>query len=592
MRQTGYILLAVAVVGFALTLDSAMAQETEPQKQPQKSLQERFESLLSGLKSEEYAKREQAALGIVELGAAVIPLLQKELARTKDQQVHHTIETLLKKPHVYLPERLLRKIPDLRKKLQSEDAQDRSTAANRLRRVGGKEAAFILTVLVLHSRDDKLRNAAAWPLINLRDPDVGQVMLPSLKSSNTSLQVWAAYAVSYLKDKRAVPGLIPMLSSTDRECRAAAAGALASIADPAAVKAMIQALKDPEDGVRMSAAFYFARVKDKGAIKPLIETLTHEDYEVVDDAAAALGRLRAKEAVSHLIKIIEGELGEIRDEAMIALGLIGDKKAVAPLKKILKKDKNEPAALVALVLLGDADAEKALLKEMAAFSQREEWKRPRHIEPNPFFYMAFGGAGKDIVPFLKKALKHDKPRTRALACNYLARIARKDAIDQILPLLKDNEERVRFAAACRLAGFGRKDGLKELLKALKSSDRYVQRDAAKALQTAGDSSAVPALLPLLKHEMWWVRKEAAEALGNIGDKSAVPALMEMLEGKSPLKDKDHKRWERGYATNALSRITGLDLIYYNWTSDKALQSIIAEYRKWWLQNKSKSPQDK
>lgn len=152
------------------------------------------------------------------------------------------------------------------------------------------------------------------------------------------------------------------------------------------------------------------------------------------------------------------------------------------------------------------------------------------------FVAGWGTVGKEDVPALLKALKHDDARVRAEAAADLGSLGGVggEAAPVLVQLLKDSEPVVRIRAAAALLRIDPKntDALPVLTESLKERAGKVRKTAAEALAEVGPEAraAVPALAAVLRDDDAGVRWAAAEALGRIGPDAApaIPALIELL----------------------------------------------------------------
>jgi HEAT repeat protein len=144
------------------------------------------------------------------------------------------------------------------------------------------------------------------------------------------------------------------------------------------------------------------------------------------------------------------------------------------------------------------------------------------------FKSGFGGGaaiatakiGAPVVPLLRRALKSDNPKTRAMAAKALSDIGppAKDAIPDLLPLLNDT-------AGNDTAGPAQASG--------EWPSPVVQYEAALALANIDPTrkEALPVLRQLVTNH-WTTGGEAIEAIGKMGNngREAIPALERVLAG--------------------------------------------------------------
>ena len=134
---------------------------------------------------------------------------------------------------------------------------------------------------------------------------------------------------------------------------------------------------------------------------------------------------------------------------------------------------------------------------------------------------------------LDEQLRSSSPRARALALEWVARIAKDRAVGTVGEAATDRKEEVRLAAAKALAHTGA-GGLPVLLKLLGDKDRAVRAAAATSLGELGDSRGRPPLVKALQDPYVGARLAAAAALGKLGGSESGPALRALATGKDLL----------------------------------------------------------
>lgn len=161
--------------------------------------------------------------------------------------------------------------------------------------------------------------------------------------------------------------------------------------------------------------------------------------------------------------------------------------------------------------------------------------------------ISIGKVGGPVVPMLRKALKSDRPKTRAMAAKALSDIGppAKDAIPDLLPLLNDTAGQVRasgewpspvvqYEAALALANIDptRKEALPVLIKILTTERWMTGIDATRAVEKMGANAreAIPALEGVVAGGADGLNRSfAVDALPAIEGRSAGPTLARALK---------------------------------------------------------------
>ena len=134
--------------------------------------------------------------------------------------------------------------------------------------------------------------------------------------------------------------------------------------------------------------------------------------------------------------------------------------------------------------------------------------------------------GADI---LDEQLRSTSARARALALEWVARIAGEKALKAVGAAAADRAAGVREAAARALTRTGA-GGLEPLLKLLKDKERTVRAAAAEALGRQDQQRARKALAAALDDSYVGVRLAAARSLGTLKDSASKPALFKLASG--------------------------------------------------------------
>lgn len=134
---------------------------------------------------------------------------------------------------------------------------------------------------------------------------------------------------------------------------------------------------------------------------------------------------------------------------------------------------------------------------------------------------------------LDEQLRSSSPRARALALEWVARIAGDHAVGTVGEAASDKSKEVRVAVARGLAHTGA-GGAPVLIKLLGDEAREVRAAAAVSLGELAFDRGRLALVQALKDSYVGVRLAAATALGKLGGKESAPALRALAAGEDLL----------------------------------------------------------
>ncbi|MBU0493680.1 MAG: HEAT repeat domain-containing protein [Chloroflexi bacterium] len=184
--------------------------------------------------------------------------------------------------------------------------------------------------------------------------------------------------------------------------------------------------------------------------------------------------------------------------------------------------------------------------------------------------------GRPAVPYLERALRHERADVREKAAYVLGHIGDASALVSLTLALDDDKDVVRGAAAMALGqlgsdlvvpalvqaldratagtahwwmgrALGHLGALAELVQAL-DSDRARVREAAVSGFSVLGAAGIPYLVQALGDRSKPVRKRAASILGQQGDQRAVPYLVQVVE------DPHSDEWERAAAARLLEQL--------------------------------------
>jgi HEAT repeat protein len=198
----------------------------------------------------------------------------------------------------------------------------------------------------LKSEDIEERRDSLMRLANLKRPEAARVATSGLSDAAPVIRVTAAHAIMSLPPAEAATLLIPLLQDKLEFVRREVAYALAETRSRSAVAPLTNSLiTDKEISVRAAAAVSLGEIGDESAVEPLSQVLAGqapkkkkakagEDDFLRRAAARSLGQIKSRSSVRVLIDTLTNDRNdvEIRREAATALGLIGDNSATPALQ--------------------------------------------------------------------------------------------------------------------------------------------------------------------------------------------------------------------------------------------------------------------
>lgn len=282
-----------------------------------------------------------------------------------------------------------------------------------------------------------------------------------------------------------------------------------------------------------------------GAVPDLVKALHHEDREVCWHICRTLGAIgdKANAAVPELTKLLKDENPKVRGYAAFALGRIG--KAALPAADALIANAFDKEPLV----------RRATLRALRAIDPPQEKTLPlviKILEQGDMSVIipalhSLAAEGKDAVPRLRNALKHEK--AQYWACVVLADIGpdAAPAVGEIRDVLKSKDPDTRLQALVALGDIGKasRPALPAILE-VAGSDKFehVRYAAIYALGKIGTSDTVDAKLEAwMKSDDPFLRVVSAWALGrnNLDDKAVVGRAVKLIVESFKSDDVDVRR---------------------------------------------------
>jgi len=209
-------------------------------------------------------------------------------------------------------------------------------------------------------------------------------------------------------------------------------------------------------------------------------------------SAERLGIIRCSRAVDALIRATEDKTRDVRNMAVYSLGLIGDDKGLPAIMETMKT--------------GIDSLEDVSLRIVKS---------------------AILSFGRPAVKVLRRGLKNDNWRVRAVVVDLLGDLEGPSLVEDLSISLFDSEPDVRAKAA---KGLGKKKALSALnqLMTLTEDPFWVVRlHSTRALGLIASPQAVEKLKGRFFDENWQVRRAAAEAMGHM-KRHAMEPLRDIL----------------------------------------------------------------
>jgi len=251
---------------------------------------------------------------------------------------------------------------DLRNLLSSPNAAVRRRAALAAGRIGSEESIPSLTNLLEKDADTGVRSMAAFALGEIESAAAANVLVTTLKNTNTLGELRARTIEALGK----IAGVLP----TDQQARKRELGAV--IVD--ALKFELQRRGTADSQTILFGITAALRSAPADAGPTIAKFLSHSNPRVRSDAANALARLRLKDGNEQLRKLVAADTDpNVRANAARVLGVTEDKQSFDALVSRATGDLDlrvRVNAIRALAALKDPRAADALLKRGELLSQR------------------------------------------------------------------------------------------------------------------------------------------------------------------------------------------------------------------------------
>lgn len=405
-----------------------------------------------------------------------------------------------------------------KKKLKSENRDERNNAVRMLQEIGGKKAAEAL-LLAINDVEPNVRQKALYALEVIGKDIIGEGSIAK-----------------------------ELISHLQREPGTDTISVLAEMRSKEAVPKLVEILQNDSYGRSREAAEALGKIGDEKAIPFLIKALNDEKKYVCLDAAQSLGLLGNKEGYEIAIKYIGDEEWTTRSEAVKALEYIGDEKALPILEEIKKKESQGTMIY------------KEICKAIINIKSKNtkyigNTKIDRDFEEmiaslNPGFNLGFdkdlqekiekitGMKMKDILIKMIEDFKGPEGQDRGLrenAISLLGAVEGEAAYPVIFKLLKDENAAIRRRAIITLQrlNYRKEEVLQEIIT--NETDDLLLGDAIRDGLGIGNDEILKSLIKILETKNHHRSKAIAlEALSIIAEeKILIPILKKNINNADP-----------------------------------------------------------
>jgi HEAT repeat protein len=330
----------------------------------------------------------------------------------------------------------------------------------------------LYATLVLAGCDPALREVLQFCAVSIGS-EIAPALDEGLNCSNRNVRVLAINCIGAIGLAELVPGLLGLLDDADETIRAAAVNALARLRHGEAARPIVRLLADHSAMVREAALAALTRLDAAAVSDALLQecagrpSLRSQALEVMrvnphgnqlgflrDCVSSPDPLLRAKamavitthlgaQVVDFLEPLLADSDVETRRSVVVALGQIRNP-AVAPLlvRQAGSDPETRPAALRALIALGDASAAPGLIELL---------ERESGAARLPVIEALARLADPSAEPSLIRLLADADPAIRCAAVQALAHFRSRVAAAQIMSASRDAEPQVRMAVVESLA---------------------------------------------------------------------------------------------------------------------------------------------
>jgi HEAT repeat protein len=578
---------------------------------------ERAESLVKELRSEELESRRHAALAIRqsdrEVWLRALPALIDRLMNEKDGQVRlavldtvyvlgpdaapaidalaHTLRTdyggqRREESHQDYRSALALAaigkpaVKTLRGLLSEEKEHVRAEVVMGLGRIGPDASAAVPELIgLLEDKTERIQNEAMLALSGIGTGAVEPLIAAvACDESSTTVRARAIESLGLIPEPVAVARDVLLAGTRDAEpkVRAAAIRGLRRLDLPRAEYLLIcsENLRHPNEEVRLAVIGGLSEHQSEllELAAELGTLLRSEDEGVARHAAFLLGKLGPRAAPT-LLEALEDERGRIDSIAQVLAGF--GRPVVGALEHALDSSNSRVRRGAALAL--------GQLRPMApgTVDRLTVGLRDGDGEVRSTFLAAIGHLGPSAsasVTAVRGLLHDDSPEIRLRATEILARSAPRDdqLLDDLSALIDDDDVRVQRKSieTIRSLGPAGREALSKIIEKLQSTDGGVRLAALEFVGSHGQSAAeaVDALGELLSDPTAEIKVMAARTLGKLG-KAAQPVFSVL----TPLLDAEQASVREAAASTLVSLELDVDLIRPHLA--KALRDKTPEVRR-------------
>lgn len=489
-------------------------------------------------------------------------------------------------------------IPELKKRLYSEDETYRAMAALRLVKMGKKktfkilakalegnrdEVVFsILKVLtghrderfteplieVLETKDDKFQPLILEIFYNNPDREyLVTLLLDRLYDLHKTKQPVNArksivLALGYIPSNNAVEPLITFLSADEDELSAEITRALKSITRQhlSTKEEWVQwwaVNKDRPREVWLDQAVntYEKLLQDKNErIGELVSSLVSLKIEILNIRLEQAKKLDTIEDVtSLLLAALDDEHVQVKKYVLEQLRALPSDAVKAAIPRLVRMMQGTPEGIrnYVIITLGEIGNE-SIVDELIVFL--DDAKSSIMTRKHAAEAMGKIGSFRAVSP-LCNVLKEDEPQILLPAIEALGKIKDKKSVGPLLKCLEmsDKTDEVHRAIIDVLGEIKDPGCVDTIIKFTEDERDRFRWSAANSLGKIGNARAIEPLCKLLNDEFADIRQITAEALGNIGARDAAPYLVKVL-----LNDKDPRA--RELAATALGKIQDVETV--------------------------------
>ena len=414
--------------------------------------------------------------------------------------------------------RLRSAIPELIRRLESEDSSNFSNIIYALTRLRAKEAVPSLRKLV--TSPWRNRGIAARALGILRAEEALGGIVALLEASDSKLHIAALEALGRMGQEKAAPHLLKLLRSNNPVMRRSGLRTVASLKVTDLTENVRALLDDPESKVRLGARVTLIRLKGENVAQEIAPLFTNPSLRYT--ALSLVKKYKCKELSRELMEVLKDPDPQLQRRAIEVLVELGIKPAVPRLIELLKDPDRSvrQEAIRGLAVLGGEKATKTLLDllDIDNVEVRQSTLavlRPVHAEL----------AGPKVADLLK----HDDRLVRGAAARAIGVMRAQDYSSNLIAQMKDSDISVRSASLVALRRLEIEVGITQIVELLIDMSVQVREEAVRTLGRLAGQSAIPQITSLLSDEDADVRRAVFETLAELDARNSAPRILEVIQ---------------------------------------------------------------